>query len=249
MAKSLELSSINNIESVYSTTPKKMTEPRLSCKISRMHIILCYKKNQSNEINQDYYGLHIGGWLKESLGSALMEHPILAGRLRRSDNGGLEIVSNDSGVRCVEVQMPLNLVDFLESKEMNNEVEGNLVYWQDIENSNPQFSPLFYVQVTKFQCGGYSLGISCSLLLTDPLNMANFLKRWAEIHRSMAIESKVSRTHLLPKYTLNFKNGFSGLEYGTTHISSTSTTTSKSIIFNISTKEKFIHSSDEIYNV
>lgn len=35
--------------------------------------------------------------------------------------------------------------------------------------------------MTNFQCGGYSIGISCSLLLADPPFIISFLKRWATI--------------------------------------------------------------------
>uniref|UniRef100_A0A803L5L0 Uncharacterized protein n=1 Tax=Chenopodium quinoa TaxID=63459 RepID=A0A803L5L0_CHEQI len=100
-----------DIECAYSTSPMKTTEPRLSYKISVsnndhhqrvlqkwMHTVLCYKKQSDSEDN----GLHAKGWIKESLGKALLEHPILAGRLRKSENnnGDLNIVSNDSGIRC-----------------------------------------------------------------------------------------------------------------------------------------------------
>ncbi|KAL4307517.1 hypothetical protein AHAS_Ahas16G0286200 [Arachis hypogaea] len=39
--------------------------------------------------------------------------------------------------------------------------------------------------VTKFECGGYSIGISCSLLLTEVLAVDNFLKKWTEIYQEM----------------------------------------------------------------
>ncbi|XP_021768023.1 protein ECERIFERUM 26-like [Chenopodium quinoa] len=155
-----------DIECAYSTSPMKTTEPRLSYKISVsnndhhqrvlqkwMHTVLCYKKQSDSEDN----GLHAKGWIKESLGKALLEHPILAGRLRKSENnnGDLNIVSNDSGIRCIDVQISLSLVHFLElSKEKKNEVEGKLLYWKNVDESNPICSPLFYIQMTKFKCGG-----------------------------------------------------------------------------------------------
>ena len=43
----------------------------------------------------------------------------------------------------------------------------------------------FFLQVTKFECGGYSIGISCSLLLADVLVVENFIKKWAEIHNTL----------------------------------------------------------------
>ncbi|KAL1834759.1 hypothetical protein ACET3Z_004410 [Daucus carota] len=42
----------------------------------------------------------VAGWTKTSMGIALSDKPVLAGRLRRVEEGGLEIVLNDSGIRC-----------------------------------------------------------------------------------------------------------------------------------------------------
>jgi hypothetical protein len=39
--------------------------------------------------------------------------------------------------------------------------------------------------VTNFQCGGYSIGISCSLLVADLLVKDNFLNSWAIIHNNI----------------------------------------------------------------
>ncbi|XP_021765807.1 uncharacterized protein LOC110730319 [Chenopodium quinoa] len=262
MATSLELTI--GIEGAYSTSPTKTTDPRLSYMISIsndeslndnhhnhgvlqkwMHTVLCYKKHSDDS---EDYGLHAKGRIKESLGKALLEHPILAGRLRRSenDNGDLRIVSNDSGIRCIDAQISLSLVHFLElSKEKKNEVEGKLLYWKNVDESNPIFSPLFYIQMTKFKCGGYSIGISCSLLLTDPLYMAKFLNKWAKIHMSMVYESEMSKT-LSCIYSSYFKFG-SEHEYGTIHDSSnTRRKTSKTMIFNISTEETKHYLRDEI---
>jgi len=148
------------VEGVNTTTvPRKVTDPRLSHKVSilnegfdtanhgvlqtRMHIVLCYKKLRDNGDS----GWHVGGWIKDTLAKALDEDPILAGRLaRRSEDGGLEIVSNDSGVRIVEARIPLSLAEFLESED-KDEIKTELVSWKGVDESNPQFSALFYIQV------------------------------------------------------------------------------------------------------
>ncbi|CAO2819458.1 unnamed protein product [Amaranthus hypochondriacus] len=198
----------------------------------RMHIVLYYK-NKSEENS----GWHVGRWIKETLGNALVDHPIMAGRIRRVENGGLEIVANDSGVRIVEGEISLSLVEFFECKRKNNEVEGKLVSWVDVE-TNPQFSPLFYIQVTNFKCGGYSIGISCSLFLVDPLFMANFLNKWAKIHRNIAYEGEIPKLPLFP--ILKSKNIRCSLPFCTTK------KTSKTILFNILMDEKF-DSSDTLF--
>lgn len=48
-------------------------------------------------------------------------------------------------------------------------------------------------QVTSFECGGYSIGISCSILLTEVLGVENFLNRWAQIH-NMLLQNEDTET-------------------------------------------------------
>lgn len=47
--------------------------------------------------------------------------------------------------------------------------------------------------MTQFN-GGYSIGISCSLLLADPLLLAQFLKTWAQTHATMLAQGQLTRS-------------------------------------------------------
>ncbi|KFK24737.1 hypothetical protein AALP_AA8G018000 [Arabis alpina] len=151
----------------------------------------------------DDSGWLAAGWIKESLGSALTEQPMLAGRLRRrrTVDGGLEVVANDSGVRLVEAKFPASFLEFLEMvKRDKSRVEAETVFWKDIDEVDPQFSPLFYVQVTNFESGGYSIGISCSILIADIILGTDFLTKWAQLQSSLAH----SKTTLKPIFYLPF---------------------------------------------
>ncbi|THG07891.1 hypothetical protein TEA_021063 [Camellia sinensis var. sinensis] len=144
----------SHIEAAQSVTPTKATDPRLSRQVAitdsatsaifrrRFQAILYYKKALSEES-----GWLLVGWMKLSLGKALEEQPILAGRLRRGEGGKgeLEIVSNDSGVRVIEARISTTLAEFLDLKE-REDAEAELVFWNDVDDQNPQFSPLFYIQ-------------------------------------------------------------------------------------------------------
>ncbi|KAH7863598.1 hypothetical protein Vadar_019700 [Vaccinium darrowii] len=199
------------IEAIQSVVPIKTTDPRLTHRVSsitdsdifqsRFHTIFYY-----NKVSSEDSGRTLAGWTKESLGRALQEQPIFGGRLRRGEEaeGVLEIVSNDGGIRLLEARISKTLAEFLDLEE-REEAEAELVYWKDIDEENPQFSPLFYVQVTNFQCGGYSVGISCSLLLADPLAIICFLSRWANIHSKMVSETEMTKPPLfyLPKFKTN----------------------------------------------
>ena len=145
-----------SIEAVQTVTPYKVTDhPRPVRQVLAtdpigsgifkrcLHVVFYYKK-----VTEEDSGWVFAGWTKETLAKALSEQPILSGRLWRGEdgNGELEIVANDSGVRLIEAQIAINLSEFLELKE-KEEAEAQLVFWSDIDEQNPQFSPLFYVQV------------------------------------------------------------------------------------------------------
>ncbi|KAM4085556.1 hypothetical protein ACJW30_10G036600 [Castanea mollissima] len=182
------------IEAVQTVVPYKVTDQRRSCRVLAtdpiasgifrkcLHVVLYYKN-----VNEEDSGWIFAGWAKESLGKAISEQPMLSGRPWHGEDGDgeLEIVSNDSGVRLIETQVAVTLSEFLELKEKEEEEEAQLVFWNDIDEHDPQLSPLFYVQVTNFQCGGYSIGISCNILLADLLVKEKFLNSWANIHSNI----------------------------------------------------------------
>lgn len=209
----LELLAIQTVMPVKPTDPRKSTRVRvaenhISGIFSRcFSILLCYHKVASEEEDSGIAsGSLVAGWIKESLGWALSEQPMLAGRLRRNQDveGEMEMVSNDSGVRLIEAQLAMTLSEFLDLKD-KKKAEAELVSWEGLDHEqNPQFSPLFYVQVTSFKCGGYSIGISCSLLLVDPFAMASFLKRWGDIHVEMVSRTDVPKIPIF--YRPNLRN-------------------------------------------
>ncbi|GAV67612.1 Transferase domain-containing protein [Cephalotus follicularis] len=204
------------IKALQSAGPTMVTDPRLTRRVfvtdpigsgifqRSFNVILCYHKGM-----EEVSGWLVAGWMKESLGIALIQQPILCGRLKRGedgedDHGDLRIVASDSGMRLLEAQVPMTLQEFLDSKD-KRDYEHKLVFWKDIDEQHPQFCPLFYVQVTNFECGGYSIGISCSILLADILIMGNFLKTWATFHNALVLENGVAKEPMF--YFPKYKNG------------------------------------------
>ncbi|KAL6985898.1 hypothetical protein U1Q18_019272 [Sarracenia purpurea var. burkii] len=162
----------SQIEAMRSVVPLKVSDPKLCRRVTaadfrsgssifrrRLHVVLYYNKASDEDT-----GWSLAGWMQESLGRALEEQPWVAGRLRRrgeerggGGEGGLEIVSNDSGVRLLEARIRKSLAEFIELKEREEDAEAELVFWKDIDGQNPQFSPLFYVQEElRHMCGGGS---------------------------------------------------------------------------------------------
>ncbi|PKA58905.1 hypothetical protein AXF42_Ash000998 [Apostasia shenzhenica] len=190
-----------SIVAFQSISPAKMTEPGRSRAVSiasgdelrpevfgaHFRLVLYYRLAGEEES-----ALAVAGWARETMSAALAEEPLLAGRLtRREGRSGWEVKFNDAGVRLVQASATATMEEFLAAGELE-EREWKLVYWREVERENPQQSALFYVQVTEFQGDGYSIGISCSLLLADPLLLARFLRRWAEIHRRKTAAGLVS---------------------------------------------------------
>ncbi|XP_062073889.1 uncharacterized protein LOC133778082 [Humulus lupulus] len=242
------------IEALLSVSPSKFTEPRMVRRVSSsssateldplrgcLNLLLYY-----NQACEDDSGWLHAGWIKESLGRALLDQPLFCGRLRLLQSTTtptdhhdyekrLEIVSNDGGIRLIEARMPLTLSQFLDSKT-KEEAETELVFWKDIDREYANFCPLFYLQVTNFECGGYSFGISCSLLLADLLFKENFLKRWAEIHNNMICSSNDVASDKSPIFYLPaFKRDGSGSS-SVPNVFSTNSPSKKSgqtMIFNV----------------
>ncbi|XP_058106262.1 uncharacterized protein LOC131249467 [Magnolia sinica] len=229
------------IEAIQTVIPSKVAGPGLRRRISvsgplrsdiyrkHIHIVLCYKKTHEDEC-----GWMVAGWLKESMNSVLSEYPAFAGRLRRGSHGDdreLAIVFNDSGIRLVQAQMDMTLSEFLNSSEREDS-EAELAFWKDVDEENPQYSALFYVQdvesgetapmrglipswmahmseikavqrVTNFQGDGYSIGITSSVLLADPILMTSFIRRWAHIHDEILAQNTIPKIPLF--YLPNFK--------------------------------------------
>ncbi|CAN1174725.1 Protein ECERIFERUM 26-like [Linum perenne] len=210
-----------HLEGILTVMPMAVTEPRLIRHVSPasdadepvggsgilkgcLNVVLYYTRSAPAREDSGWVA---AGWMKESLARALSENPLLGGRLRRGEEGEvengartgdlekLEVVSNDSGARLLEATIPVNLEEFMEIDEkVRAAAEADLVFWKEIDEITPQFSPLFYVQVTNFKCGGYSVGISCSLLLADLILTGNFLQRWGQIQQKFVPRYVASST-------------------------------------------------------
>ncbi|KAL2348195.1 hypothetical protein Fmac_002195 [Flemingia macrophylla] len=135
------------IVAMMNVPPLKVTEPRQVRKVlvsdeehvsgiqGCYQIVMYYEMVREEDAHAHAHahanGWCLAGWIVESLGMVLLDHPLLAGRLHTRDHSAFEIVTN-------------------------------------------------------FECGGYSIGISCSLLLAEVLLFENFLEKWVEIHTKMS---------------------------------------------------------------
>ncbi|XP_042435203.1 uncharacterized protein LOC122021191 [Zingiber officinale] len=187
-----------HIDAIQTAPPGKVTPPDQARSVfmsvppatvaviaqTRFQVVMYY-----NPAGTEESPLTVAARVKESLSAALPERPVLSGRLRKKEaesagGGRWEVKFNDAGVRLVHATAEVTMADVIGSKEAH-EVQAHLAYWDDVNMDRPDFSALFYIQVTQFEGDGYSIGVSCSLLLADPFFLIKFLVSWAEIHTQM----------------------------------------------------------------
>ncbi|KAF0894034.1 hypothetical protein E2562_033914 [Oryza meyeriana var. granulata] len=113
----------------------------------------------------------------------------VAGRIRRADDGedGVPaaanarrpyIKCNDCGVRIVEAKCDRSLDDWLRDDAPDR--LRHLCY-DKVLGPELFFSPLLYVQVTSFKCGGMAVGFSWAHLIGDVASATACFNTWAQI--------------------------------------------------------------------
>ncbi|KAJ6759163.1 SPERMIDINE HYDROXYCINNAMOYL TRANSFERASE [Salix koriyanagi] len=118
--------------------------------------------------------------LKDSLSHALVPFYLLAGRLHWIGRGRLELECNAMGATLIEAESESKLEDFgdfLPSPEYQN-------LFPNVDYAVPLHElPLLLVQLTIFQCGGISLGLTISHAVVDGKSALQFMSEWARISR------------------------------------------------------------------
>ncbi|KAB1213591.1 Protein ECERIFERUM 26 [Morella rubra] len=107
------------------------------------------------------------------------EYYYTSGRLRKSESGRPYLKCNDCGARFIEAQCDKTIDEWLElDKDCSLQ---RLLVSQQVIGPELSFSPLVLIQVTYFQCGGISLGLSWAHILGDAFSAADFMNKWGKI--------------------------------------------------------------------
>ncbi|KAG6491518.1 protein ECERIFERUM 26-like [Zingiber officinale] len=101
----------------------------------------------------------------------------LAGRIRRAEAGRPFIKCNDCGLRIVEASCSKTLEEWLDAED--DPRWGSLVPEKILGPELP-FSPLVYIQFTRFKCGGMAIGYSWSHVLGDAASATNCINLWGD---------------------------------------------------------------------
>ncbi|KAK7400081.1 hypothetical protein VNO78_11281 [Psophocarpus tetragonolobus] len=100
---------------------------------------------------------------------------ITCGRFRRSDSGRPFIKCNDCGARFIEAKCNKTIHEWLAIKDWPL---YKLLVSHQVIGPELSFSPPVLLQVTRFKCGGISLGVSWAHILGDPLSASEFMNSW-----------------------------------------------------------------------
>ncbi|WCJ40350.1 HXXXD-type acyl-transferase family protein [Euphorbia peplus] len=120
--------------------------------------------------------------LKMALSKALVPFYPMAGRLRRDDDGRIEINCNAEGVLLVFAHTTSLIDDFgdfaptLELKQLIPAV--------DYSGGISTF-PLLVLQITHFKCGGVSLGVGMQHHAADGFSGLHFVNTWSDMARGL----------------------------------------------------------------
>ncbi|KMT17933.1 hypothetical protein BVRB_2g034560 [Beta vulgaris subsp. vulgaris] len=125
--------------------------------------------------------------LKESLSHALVPFYPLAGRLSYKGEGRFELECNAMGAELVEVESTMKMVDFGDFYSCTKKLRELLVpmsyYTKPIQDL-----PVLAVQITRFRCGGLSLGMSMSHVVADGRSAFHFIKEWGRLALGKPLE-------------------------------------------------------------
>ncbi|KAK2362097.1 spermidine hydroxycinnamoyl transferase [Trifolium repens] len=120
--------------------------------------------------------------LQNSLSQALVIYYPLAGRLSWINGGRWEIHCNSKGAlfleaKCEEITNLKQLGDFVPTNLVSKLIP-NINYNLPLEDI-----PLLAVQLTRFPCGGFTLGVALCRAATDGTATMRFMNAWAKLAR------------------------------------------------------------------
>ncbi|TKY60565.1 Omega-hydroxypalmitate O-feruloyl transferase [Spatholobus suberectus] len=135
--------------------------------------------------------------IKDSLSKILVHYYPMAGRLAISSEGKLIVDCTEEGVVFVEAEANCVIEDLGDMTKPDLETVGKLVY--DIPGAtNTLEIPPLLIQVTKFKCGGFVLGVNVNHCMDDGLSAMQFVNAWGETARGLdlSISPVLDRTIL-----------------------------------------------------
>ncbi|EEF47172.1 acyl transferase 4 [Ricinus communis] len=147
--------------------------------IDRLPVLRC----NARTLHVFRHGPEAARVIREALSKALVPYYPLAGRLKESSQGHLQIECSGEGVWLVEASASCNLdsVDYFDSVESIPCDE----LLPDYVPETPGIEPLVQMQVTQFACEGFVIGLIFCHSICDGLGAAQFLNAVGELARGL----------------------------------------------------------------
>ncbi|KAG8496532.1 hypothetical protein CXB51_007639 [Gossypium anomalum] len=138
--------------------------------------------------------------VKNGLSKILVHHYPLAGRLTISSEGKLIVDCTGEGAVFVEAEANCGIEEMGDITKPDPNILGKLVY--EISGAQNLLEiPLLVIQVTKFKCGGFSIGMSMNHCMLDGIAAMEFVNGWGEVTRGLPLKTPpfLDRTILKPR--------------------------------------------------
>ncbi|PKA65309.1 Omega-hydroxypalmitate O-feruloyl transferase [Apostasia shenzhenica] len=125
--------------------------------------------------------------LKAALAKVLVHYYPLAGRLTISGEGKLIVDCSGEGAVFVEAEAECDMAAIAADVEKPDPATlGKLVY--SVPGAkNPLEIPPLVAQVTKFNCGGFVLGLAMNHCMFDGIGAVEFINSWGETARGLPL--------------------------------------------------------------
>ncbi|KAJ0051594.1 hypothetical protein Pint_01226 [Pistacia integerrima] len=125
--------------------------------------------------------------VKNALSKLLDYYYPLAGKLTISVEGKLIVDCTGEGAVFVEAEANCTIEDIGDTAKPDPGTLGKLVY-ETPGAQNILQMPLLAVQVTKFKCGGFIIGMSMNHCMLDGIGAMDFVNSWGEIARGLPLK-------------------------------------------------------------
>lgn len=147
--------------------------------IDRLPVLRC----NTRTLHVFKHGPEAARVIREALSRALVPYYPLAGKLKESSQGQLQIECCGEGVWFVEASADSTLDAFNYLDDVVSIPYDELL--PDIIPENEGIDPLVQFQVTQFACGGFVIGLLFCHSICDGLGAAQFLKAIGELARGV----------------------------------------------------------------
>ncbi|XP_039169734.1 spermidine hydroxycinnamoyl transferase-like [Eucalyptus grandis] len=131
--------------------------------------------------------------------AVLPEQETPGGRLAKTSRGKLVVdCQKKLGVPFVEAISNRDIESLGDTRVLYSDVLGKLIY-KDPTEDIPEVAPLLTAQVTKFRCGGFTIGIAIDHCMVDGGSTMDFMNTWAKIARGKPLSLVPSHDRIILK--------------------------------------------------